>query len=475
MATNDSSPGDVFSYPSTLVIAAHRGPVSLSRGVDGEILTGQAAGGLAPSLARALEGSSTIWIACATTPLERELAGNGLGHELVPGVEVRYLAIDEDVIRDAYRRIANETLWFLNHDMGKSAGIVIDERWLGAFANFRIYNQAFADQIASIAQDGATVMVNDYHLPLVGPVLGTLRPDLSTVHFSHTPFANPESLAVLPEQIARELLVAMGSYGACGFHTDRWAQEFIACCDHYEVNPPEVFSCGLGVDAEALLIESTTPSVMDFVARDAKRFGDRKVIFRADRLEPTKNIVNGFLAYERLLERRPDLIESTVFYARSYLSRTDLPLYLHYRKEVEQTVASINSRFGSTTRRAIEFEIDDHYDASLAAYREYDVLIVNPILDGMNLIAKEAPVVNVSNGVVVLSTGAGSYELLAGSVIGIDPLDVEATASALERGLTIPLEERSAHSAQLKVLGAKNPPAVWLAKVLTHAERGTPS
>ena len=469
MAEPHSSIGDEQLNPlNDLVIVTHRGPVSLTRGDTGEIVRGQPAGGLAPSLTRALKGSKATWVAAATGLLEREIAGGD--PDLEPDLNLRYVLLDDEVMHDAYQTIANETLWFLNHEMAEVAGVTIDERWIAAFDNFRIYNEAFARVITEVAPVNGTVMVNDYHLPLVGPILLRDRPDLKTLHFSHTPSCTPETLHILPDAIATELLTAMASYGVCGFHTDRWVDRFLACCESYGVRAPRVFSCGLGVDAVGLIAESSSPSVLEHVAINHERFDDYRMIFRSDRLEPTKNIVNGFLAYERLLEQHPELIESVVFHARSYLSRTDLVLYRDYRIEVEETVAKINERFGNNEYQPIVFEIDDDYDASLAAYRTYEVLIVNPLLDGMNLVVKEAAVVNKKQGAVILSRGAGAYEELMDCVIGIDPFDIDATAEAFESALSMPLGERAIRADRLSLLSAQRPPAVWLMECLTHLQ-----
>lgn len=461
-------------YPSGLIVVAHRGPVSISFDERGTIEKGPAAGGLAPSLARALSGTGATWLACATGEAEREVARGHIATALVEGVDVRYLDISEEWVHDAYQTIANETLWFLYHDMLEEANVHFDGGWRRAFAHFRAYNRAFAEAIVDRAVEGATIMVNDYHLPLVGPMLASKRPDLKTVHFSHTPFCTPERLEILPDDVIEELLTGMASYGSCGFHTKRWAEMFQDCMDHFGFAAPPTFSCPLGVDAKMLAIESSTDEVESQVAKNELRFAGRRVIFRSDRLEPTKNIVRGFEAFARLLELSPELLSQVVFYARAYLSRTDIARYREYRDEILHVVQEINNRFTTDDLAPVIFEVDNNYDASLAAYWNYDVLLVNPLLDGMNLIAKEAPVVNVRNGAVVLSTGAGAFEQLHDAVIGIDPFDVEATAHALETALYLTPEERLRRSTMLKAIASERAPGDWLAEVLTYARTARP-
>ncbi len=455
--------------PDSLLIASHRGPVSLARDARGGLVIGKAPGGLAPSLLRAITGTGATWIACASGALERELARSGDTGSLVEGVDLRFLEIDQEWVKDAYEIIASATIWFFNHAMTDIALSDFGDRWKQAFANFRRYNQSFADAIVESAPTGATVMVNDYHLTMVGTVLKAKRPDLKTVHFPHTPFSTPEDLERLPRDVVHELLTGMASFGACGFHTDRWATTFRECLDHFGVEPPEIFASPLGIDVGQLRVEGSSPGVQLRARRQQQRFAGKRVILRSDRLEPTKNIARGFKAFAELLERHPDYRSSVVFYARAYDSRTELQQYRNYREEIEQLVESINTRFGTVEHQPVIFEVDNDYEASLAAYRRYDVLLVNPVLDGMNLVAKEAPVLNTRDGAVILSTGAGAYGQLHDWVIGIDAFDVTQTADALEQALTLPLELRAERASLLKQHAGDLAPSEWLRRCLGFA------
>lgn len=454
-----------------LIIATHRGPFALSSDDRAGITAGLAGGGLAPSLVRALEGTSALWIACATDPIERRIGAFGNGELHIESIDVRYLVLDETVVEDAYQKIASETLWFLHHGMTDLADLSFDDSFHRAFANYRRYNEAFALAISGCASHGATVMVNDYHLSLVGAMLRRGRPDLKTLHFSHTPFVTPAHLRLLPDEVARELLDGLSGFGACGFHISRWAERFRECLEQFSVPAPEIFSCPLGIDVERLKLAALAPSVQDHRLSQDARFSGKQVIVRSDRLEPTKNIAGGFEAYARLLERDRTLSSRVVFYAHAYVSRSELELYRRYRIEVEQTVERINARFGTPTSSPVIFEVDGDYAASLAAYQRYDVLLVNPYLDGMNLVAKEAPVVNTRAGAVVLSTGAGAYSQLCDGVIGVDPYDIESMATGLSAAIALPFEERSKRATMLKAIAGECPPAEWLAESLSYARR----
>ncbi len=455
--------------PDDLIIVSHRGPVSLARDERGDLVTGKAPGGLAPSLLRAITGTGATWIACASGALERELAADEAVSTLVKGVELRFLVMDEECVRDAYETIASSTLWFFHHSMTDIATVDFDERWRRAFAHFRQYNAAFAAEIVRLARPGATVMVNDYHLPLVAKVLRAERPDLRTLHFTHTPFATPADLELLSRDVVDELLEGMAAYGACGFHTDRWAASFKESLDHFGVSAPEIFTCPLGIDVAQLRLEDATPGVELREQQLKRRFSGRRIVLRSDRLEPTKNILRGFEAYAELLERRLEYRTEVVFYARAYASRTELAQYRDYRAAIERLVGKINGRYGTEGHQPIVFEVDQDYETSLAAYRLYDVLLVNPLLDGMNLVAKEAPVLNTRDGAVILSTGAGAYAQLHDAVIGIDPFNVDMTADALEEALTLPSEWRVPRARALKARAGEFAPSEWLARCVSYA------
>ncbi|MCU1495926.1 MAG: alpha,alpha-trehalose-phosphate synthase, partial [Acidimicrobiaceae bacterium] len=230
-----------------LVVVSNRGPASLALAPDGSFEVRHAAGGLAPSLLHALSDAQGLWVASAMTEGDRKAASEGLPTELVRGTNLRLVDVPAEVSDAAYRVIANGTLWFLFHGLfDLTRRPALDRRWHEAWEGYREFNRCFAREVAGSAGEGATVVVNDYHFFLLGRELAELRPDLRTVHFTHTPFCSPEELRVLPRAIARELVGSLASYGACGFHTDRWADAYRRCADHLLKTSPVVFSAPLG-------------------------------------------------------------------------------------------------------------------------------------------------------------------------------------------------------------------------------------
>ncbi len=455
---------------SGLVVASYRGPASFAVEPDGTLAARPAAGGLAPSLLSALEGAGAAWVAVATGAADRRAAAEGAAAGVAGGTLVRLVELDPEVQAAAYRVVANGTLWLLHHGLfDRVREPVCDRAWHAAWDGFRELNRVIADAVASEADDGATVVVNDYHLVLVGRYLAERRPDLRTVHFHHTPFCDAEELRVLPRAVAGELIAGLSSFGACGFHTERWAARFRACASSAGMEPPPVFSAPLGPDAEGLRAIAETPGCAERRAALLDRLGGRALLLRSDRVEMAKNLVRGFLAYEELLERRPELRGRVTFLARTYPSREDVPGYLAYRREVEAVAERVNERFGTGDHLPVELEVADDLLSSVAALSCYDVLLVNPVRDGMNLVAKEGPVVNRRHGVVVLSPEAGAFEELGPQVVAVEPFDVSGTAATLERALEMPEDERARRHEALERLAGARPPRRWLDDVVARA------
>ena len=286
--------------------------------------------------------------------------------------------------------------------------------------------------------------MQDYHFSLLGRMLAERRPDLRTVHFLHTPFAAPAMLAVLPDDVAAELLDGMAGYGACGFHCHKWEAGFAACyaaagpagaADVRRAARPRRRRAGRG--------GGVAPSARRRPTRCAAEVGGRRIVARTDRMEPSKNIVRGMLAFEELLTAHPEWRGQVVHVAFAYPSRQGLAEYLAYAADVEHTAERINHAFGVGVRRAgrpIVLSLEDDRARSLAALTLSDVLLVNPVRDGLNLVAKEGPLLNRDDGVLVLSHEAGAWEeleLAGGGALGVNPFDVTGTAEALHAALSM--------------------------------------
>ncbi len=452
---------------SPVVVVSNRGPVSFRLDGGGRPVPSVAGGGLAGTLGPLLAGTETTWVAAAMSPADRLAAEQG--PQTVDGLRVVPVVADPAIYAQAYDVVANATLWFCHHHLFDLARRPrLDRHWHAAFDAFRALNEQFADVVAAESPEGAVVLVQDYHLSLAGGMLARRRDDLRTVHFHHTPFADPNVLRVLPERAAGELLAGLAGFGACGFHTERWAAGFRRCFEDPLLAraaggpAPPVFAAPLGPTPAALAATAAGAETAAARRRLDGMVGDRRLIVRVDRIELSKNLLRGLFAYEALLEEQAQWRQRVVLLALAYPSRQDLAEYIGYRAEVEHTVERINERFGTEGWTPIIFDPEDDYPRSVAALGAYDVLLVNPVRDGMNMVAKEGPLLNTNDGVLVLSQEAGAYEELGVAALGINPFDVQATAAALHQALEMEPAERAERAGALRALVEARSGADWL-------------
>ncbi|MFE3073487.1 trehalose-6-phosphate synthase [Streptomyces sp. NPDC059247] len=478
---------------ATVLVASNRGPVSYALGEDGGLDARRGGGGLVSGLS-AVSSRDSRWICAALGDGDREAVRRGISE---PGVQM--LDIPPDVYADAYNGIANSVLWFVHHhlyDVPREP--VFDAGFRRRWDAYRAYNRAFAEALAAGADEGAAVLVQDYHLALVPGLLRELRPDLRISHFTHTPWADPSYFRMLPADIRAELLWGMLGADELGFHTWAWAQNFMGCASlddatgtadaffpsgdprrwvlHRRTGGPKrttwIKTYPLGVDGEDLLALAHRPEVDERLAALRAEVGDRRTIVRVDRTELSKNILRGLLAYRELLTVHPEWRGRVVHLASAYPSRQDLEVYRAYTASVTELAAEIDAEFGTADWRPVLVSVEDDFTRSLAAYRLADVALVNPVRDGMNLVAKEIPLVSEEGCVLVLSTGAGAHTELRDHALTVNPYDVTETAEALHRALTMPPEERATHTKHLRAAATALPPQQWfltqLASLRSH-------
>jgi len=451
-----------------VVIASNRGPLSFRRDDSGELVAKRGAGGLVSGLGPLVAGTDATWVAAAMTDGDREAAR--LGVVDAEGFRAQLLDIDADTYRLAYDVVSNQALWFVHHGLyhlpdEPSFGREFTEAW-GAY---RQVNAAFADAVAATAPEGAAVLVQDYHLALVGRDLAERRPDLACVHFAHTPFATPTWLRVLPPAMVEDLLTGLVAHTAVGFHTERWAADFRACCREVLGREPATFVSPLPADPDDVGRAAASPACAEALAAIDELVGDRRVVARSDRIELSKNILRGFLAFDDLLDRYPEWRGRVTFLASVYPSRTGVPAYHRYTEAVSDAVDRINARWGDGDWTPISYDTRDDYPWSVAVLRRADVLLINPIRDGLNLVAKEGAIVNDHDAVLCLSPEAGVWSELADAALEVHPYDVAGTADALDRALRMPAGERAARAARLRELATARRPLDWLDDQLAAA------
>ncbi|MBA2947215.1 alpha,alpha-trehalose-phosphate synthase (UDP-forming) [Streptomyces himalayensis] len=453
-----------------ILVASNRGPVSYTLEEDGSLTARRGGGGLVSGLSAIGHDAGAVWVCAALGDGDREAVrrtGGTLDPADTGGQHVRMLGIAPDVYDDAYNGIANSVLWFVHHMLYQTPlepafGAEFRAQW----ASYEAYNRAFAEALADEAGQGAAVVVQDYHLVLVPGMLRELRPDLRIGHFSHTPWAPVDYFRMLPDDIAREVLRGILGADRAAFLTWRWANAFTTCC--MELLGPDALADtrigvhGLGADADFLRERSRQEDVEERIAVLRGQVGPgRKTIVRVDRTELSKNIVRGLLAFRQLLEDRPEWREQVVHIAMAYPSRQDLAVYRDYMTEVRRVTDEINAQYGTPGWTPVQLHLKDDFARSLAAYRIADVALVNPIRDGMNLVAKEVPVVSDEGCALVLSREAGAYEELGEDAITVNPYDVSGTAQALHEALTLPDGDRIERAKRLAASATALPPTQW--------------
>jgi trehalose 6-phosphate synthase len=464
-----------------VLIASNRGPVSFTPNGDGTLSMRRGGGGLVSALAGL--GGDILWVCAALSDADRIAARHATdGHLDVAGVgAVRMLDIPAGTFHRAYNAVANSTLWFVHHLLYDTPNRPhFDARSRRDWQSYEAYNAAFADALARDAAPEARIAVQDYHLALAPRLLRERRPDVRIAHFSHTPWAPPEYYRLLPDDIGQQVLEGILGADHAGFLTDRWASAFLDCCAdvlgavvdraartvEHRGHVTRIGVHGLGVDGDTLRARAGEPDVAARVEALREQVGDRKLIVRIDRTELSKNIVRGLAAYRELLAKHPEWHGRVTHLAFAYPSRHDLPEYREYTAAVQRIAAEISDEFGSNTWEPLILQVNDDYPRSLAAYGMADVLLVNPIRDGMNLVAKEGPVLSRRGCALVLSREAGAAVEMGEDSIVVNPFDVSQTAEALHRALLMPIDERAERCKRLAAIATALPPQQWLADQL---------
>ncbi|MFE9922339.1 trehalose-6-phosphate synthase [Streptomyces sp. NPDC005774] len=460
-----------------VLVASNRGPVSYAVDEDGSLRARRGGGGLVSGLSAIGSDTDALWVCSALSDGDREAVRRGIGED-----GVRMLDIPADVHADAYNGIANSVLWFVHHMLYQTPlEPVFDAEFRRQWASYEAYNRAFAVALAEEAAQGAAVVVQDYHLALVPGLLRELRPDLRIGHFSHTPWAPPEYFRMLPDDIAGQVLRGMLGADRLGFLTRRWADAFTACCERFAdgLGRTAIGVHGLGIDADFLRGRAHETDVEERIVTLREEIGTapdgtpRKTVVRVDRTELSKNIVRGLLAYRQLLDDHPEWRERVVHVAFAYPSRQDLAVYRDYTAEVQRVAQEINERYGTPGWQPVVLHVKDDFARSLAAYRLADVALVNPIRDGMNLVAKEVPILSDRGCALVLSREAGAYEELGEDAIAVNPYDVVDTARALHEGLAMRPAERTERAKRLAEAATALPPQQWFLDQLNALRDGS--
>ena len=465
-----------------LILVSNRGPVTFEPG--GEVKRG--GGGLVTALTGLASHRDAIWVASALTDEDASVAAehDGRPFEVTApdGSEyrVKLVASDPEAYDRFYNVFANPMLWFIQHylwDLSNAPDIRRNEVEAFEFG-YNAVNEDLAravlDEITD--RDEPVVMVHDYHLYTLPALVRRERPDAFLHHFVHIPWTQPDAWRVLPRSIRTEIYDGLLSNDIIGFHTRAYRWNFLQCCRdlmRYDVDFERGVVCHHGghetwvrayplpIDAEATQAVSRRERVAEFEAELQRRRREH-LILRVDRADLSKNVLRGFAAFDLFLEQHPEFHENVTFVAQLMPSRTDVPEYAEYLERIEALVAVVNHRHGTPDWMPIQLKLRDDLDEAMASYKHYDLLLVNAMFDGMNLVAKEGPLVNENDGVSILSENTGAHEELGEYALSVNPFDIQELADSIHAALTMDRAERARRLQGLKEIVTRRNPGDWV-------------
>ena len=464
-----------------LVLVSNRGPVTFGPG--GEVHRGS--GGLVTALTGLASHREAIWIASAMTDEDveksREHDGRPFAVQAPGGGEyhVRLVESDPEAYDRFYNVFANPMLWFIQHylwDLSNAPDIRREE--IEAFEfGYNVVNEDLARAVVEQIEGERepVVMVHDYHLYTLPELVRRARPDVFLHHFVHIPWTQPDAWRVLPAHIRAEIYGGLLANDIIGFHTRSYRRNFLQCCRdlmdlEVDFERGVVFWRGrevwvraypLPIDWQATRRTASGDRVAEFERELLSRRRDF-LILRVDRADLSKNVLRGFSAFDLFLEQHPEFVERITFVAQLMPSRTDVAEYAEYLERIEALVAVVNHRHGTPDWMPIQLKLRDDVEEAMAAYKHYDVLLVNAMFDGMNLVAKEGPIVNQREGVSILSENTGAHEELGEYALSVNPFDIQELADSIHAALTMEAGERSRRARGLAEIVTSRDPGDWI-------------
>jgi trehalose 6-phosphate synthase len=453
------------------VIVSNRGPVTFSRSESGERGYSRGAGGLVTALnAVSRRRQEVVWIASAQSEEDARVAEESLEEPYkVEDLKIVLVEHDEESYDLMYNHLANPLLWFVQHglydlpykpELGEDTQRAWEDGYVVISENFA---EAVGRTLEAIGGEEPVILVHDYQLYMVPHALRErLGDDPFISLFVHIPWPDPETWRVLPRYVREGALRSLLKANVVAFHTEGYARNFVRTAQEVlgvktnegegviHLGDREVWVRAYPISIDPTEFEELAQSEEVLEGEESVKNLAGKLLLRVDRMDLSKNIVRGFHAYDRMLERYPQMREQVTFLARCQPSRGDIPEYARYAEDIQNVAGEINEKHATGSWRPIELSMEDDFPLSVAAYKNYDVLHVNAVRDGMNLIAKEAVIANEKNGVLLLSENAGAHEELGEHALTVNPFDIDEQADALYEALTMPEDERARRAEELE-------------------------
>jgi trehalose 6-phosphate synthase len=477
-----------------LIVVSNRGPASFTRDEEGNRVARRGGGGLVTALRSLVAHHDVTWIASAMSDEDRAVAGEASG-EAIDEVardgspyRLRLVAHDAAAYDWYYNVVANPTLWFLQHYLWALAYAPnVDPGLYHAWEDGYVpVNRAFADAaLAELeAQPDAAVFFHDYHLYLAPRFVRDAQPDAALAHFVHIPWPEPNVWRILPEAMRYAIHDGLLANDVVGFHTHRWRRSFLrssrdlldaecdfdrSICSH---SGGRTFVAARPISVDATEFEEVAESAeVRRLETELESARPEILVLRVDRTDPSKNVVRGFRAFELYLDAHPEMHGRVGMLALLDPSRQDIPEYAEYLGAIQRAARAVNDRFQREGWTPIDLRIEDDFPLSVAAYKQYDVLLVNAIYDGLNLVAKEAPLVNERDGVLILSENAGAHEELGAWALSVNPFDISAQAQAIGEAIEMSRDERRARLESIRDHVREHDITAWLETQLEDLDR----
>src|SRR5215207_4982602 len=476
-----------------LIVVSNRGPASYERAADGTRVARRGGGGLVTALRGLLDHHDVTWLASAmsTEDVVVSMDNNGGAIEELSregsAFRLRLVAHDAQAYDWFYNVIANPTLWFIQHylwDLKDEPSL--DEGLHRAWTDgYEVVNRNFAAAVLEELErePDATVFFHDYHLYLAPRLVREARPDATLQHFVHIPWAQADYWHVLPLGIRQQIHEGILANDVVGFHTPRWSRSFLRCCEDFVgarcddvrgtlehgAREVRVTANPISVDVREFDALAESDAVLE-AERALELDRPEKLILRVDRTDPLKNVVRGFRAFELYLDEHPKMHRRVGMLALLDPSRQDIPEYAEYLGAIQREARRVNDRYARVGWIPIDLRIEDDFAGSVAAYKQYDVLLVNAVFDGLNLVAKEAPLVNTRDGVLVLSENTGAHDELGDFALSINPFDVAGQARAIHQALELDAAERQRRIEGIRARVREHDLSAWLEQELRALE-----
>ena len=467
---------DVFAK-RPFILVSNRGPVEHQMSGDGRPEARRGSGSVVTAYSQMAQDFEFTWVASAMGEGDRLVSDHGRSPHLkspLPGhqINLKYVVTPRRVYHKYYNVLCNPLLWFLQHYMwnppyNPNVDAAVHDAWETGYIPV---NQAFANAVIEEAtvfskthEKAPIVISHDYHLYLMPEFVRQGVPDAVIQHFVHIPWPTPQYWHMIPDYITRRICESLCATDILGFQTLGDVRCFLDTVDEFipdtivDRNNHTVIWNGrttsvkfypLSINVEEVQRIANSPRALEYESKLSSDTGEINIV-RIDRAEPNKNVIRGFRAYELMLNRYPELKGKVKFLAFLVPSRTHIRQYKRYMDEIHQVIQQINNNHGTPEWQPIVPFIENNYTQAIAGMKLYDVLLVNTIIEGMNLVAKEGPVVNSRNGVIVLSHSSGVYQQLSDGVVSISPTDIEGTMEALHQAITMSAEDRKIKAEKL--------------------------